>query len=221
MNEHQHIDLAIWEACKEGDKNAYAHIYKLYYPGLFNYGCKFTSDAALIEDSIQEIFVRFWTNREKLAAVRELRSYLFVSFRHYLLKLLSQYKKLQENVTSAEEDYAFELEISAEQQRVNAEELQQQMHVLTNAMRRLTPRQKEAVFFRFYENMSYEEIAGILNISVKATYKLVARAIIMLRNACHAEPLMRALLTVAPLAVALGSMQLSMMICARELPHTL
>src|ERR1044072_4725929 len=220
MNEHQHIDLAIWEACKEGDKNAYAHIYKLYYPGLFNYGCKFTTDAALVEDSIQEIFVRFWTNREKLAAVRELRSYLFVSFRHYLLKLLSQYKKIQEDVTTTE-DYAFELEISAEQQRVNAEEQQQQIQLLTSAMRRLTPRQKEAVFFRFYENMSYEEIAGILNISVKATYKLVARAIIMLRDACHIEPLMKALLTITPLAVALGSMQLSMMICSQNLPHSL
>ena len=220
MNEHQHIDLAIWEACKEGDKNAYAHIYKLYYPGLFNYGCKFTTDAALVEDSIQEIFVRFWTNREKLAAVRELRSYLFVSFRHYLLKLLSQYKKIQEDVTTTE-DYAFELEISAEQQRVNAEEQQQQIQLLTSAMRRLTPRQKEAVFFRFYENMSYEEIAGILNISVKATYKLVARAIIMLRDAYHTEPLMKALLTITPLAVALGSMQLSMMICSQSLPHSL
>jgi len=220
MNEHQHIDLAIWEACKEGDKNAYAHIYKLYYPGLFNYGRKFTTDAALIEDSIQEIFVRFWTNREKLAAVRELRSYLFVSFRHYLLKLLSQYKKIQEDVT-ATDDYAFELEISPEQQRVNAEEQQQQIQLLTSAMRRLTPRQKEAVFFRFYENMSYEEIAGILNISVKATYKLVARAIIMLRDAYHTEPLIKALLTITPLAVALGSMQLSMMICAQNLPHSL
>ncbi|WP_298740304.1 sigma-70 family RNA polymerase sigma factor [uncultured Chitinophaga sp.] len=220
MNEYQHIDLAIWEACKEGDKNAYAHIYKLYYPGLFNYGCKFTADAALVEDSIQEIFVRFWANREKLSAVRELRSYLFVSFRHYLLKLLSQHKRIREDV-SATDDYAFELEVSAEQQRMDAEEQQEQILLLAAAMRRLTPRQKEAVFFRFYENMSYEEIAGILNISVKATYKLVARAIIMLRDAYHTQPLLRALLTVTPLALALGSMQLSMMICAQQLPRSL
>jgi RNA polymerase sigma factor (sigma-70 family) len=220
MNEHQHIDLAIWEACKEGDKNAYGHIYRLYYPRLFNYGCKFTTDAALVEDSIQEIFVRFWTNREKLAAVRELKSYLFVSFRHYLLKQLSQYKKILDDVTAAD-DYAFALEISAEQRRVAAEEQQEQLAVLINAMRRLTPRQKEAVFFRFYENMSYEEIAGILNISVKATYKLVARAIIMLRDAYNAAPLVKALLTITPLAAALGSMQLSLMICAQRLPPTL
>lgn len=207
MNEHQHIDLAIWEACREGDKNAYAHIYKLYYPRLFNYGCKFTDDTALVEDSIQEIFARFWANREKLAAVRELKSYLFVSFRHYLLKLLSQYRKIREDVNIGE-DYAFALEISAEQQRMDAEEQQQQLHVLTSAMRRLTPRQKEAVFFRFYENMSYEDIAAILNISVKATYKLVARAIIMLRDAYHTEPLVKALLSLTPLAAALTGIHL-------------
>ena len=88
--------------------------------------------------------------------------------------------------------------------------------MLRNAMRRLTPRQKEAVFFRFYENMSYEEIADILNISVKATYKLVARAILMLRDAYNTTPLVKAMLSLAPLAAALGSMQLSLLICSAQ-----
>ena len=217
MNTQQHIDPAIWEACKEGDKAAYAHIYKLYYPRLFNYGCKFTTDAALVEDSIQEIFVHFWTQREKLAAVRELKSYLFVSFRHHLLKLLAQYRRIQEDPMLTD-GYAFALEVSAEQQRVAAEEQLEQIAVLNNAMLQLTQRQKEAVFFRFYENMSYDEIAAILNISVKATYKLVARAIDMLRDAYNTAPLMKALLTLAPLAVALGSLQLSAAICTQQFP---
>ncbi|KAA2245311.1 sigma-70 family RNA polymerase sigma factor [Chitinophaga agrisoli] len=217
MNTQQHIDPAIWEACKEGDKAAYAHIYKLYYPRLYNYGCKFTVDAALIEDSIQEIFVRFWTNREKLLAVRELKSYLFVSFRHHLLKLLAQYRRNREDHILAD-GYAFDLEISAEQQRVAIEEQLEQVTVLNNALHHLTQRQKEAVFFRFYEDMSYEEIASILNISVKATYKLVARAIVMLRDAYHNAPLVKALVTLAPLIAALGSLQLSVLICAQQLP---
>lgn len=217
MNEQQYIDPAIWEACKEGDKNAYAYIYKLYYPRLLNYGCKFTADAALVEDSIQEIFVRFWANREKLVAVRELQRYLFVSFRHYLLKLLSQYKKSQEDITLAD-GYDFALEISAEQQRIAAEEQQEQLLVLSNAMHRLTPRQKEAVFFRFYENMGYEEIAAILNISVKATYKLVARAILMLRNTYNAAPQVKSLVTLAMLGTVLGNAQLTLMICSHQQP---
>lgn len=207
MNEHQQIDLAIWEACKEGDKNAYAHIYRLYYPRLFNYGCKFTADAALVEDSIQEIFVRFWANREKLAAVRELKSYLFVSFRHYLLKQLSQQKGQQLDI--ADNAFDFALELSVEQKKMQTEHMQEQAVILHQALQQLTQRQKEAIFFRFFENMSYEEIADILDISVKATYKLVARAILVLRQCYHNMPLVNMALTVSALAIVLGSLELA------------
>ncbi|MCF6402199.1 RNA polymerase sigma factor [Chitinophaga filiformis] len=209
MYEIQHIDPAVWEACKAGDKGAYADIYKLYYPRLYNYGCKLTDNVVLIEDSIQEIFVRFWMNREQMAAIREFRSYLFVSFRHCLLRLLSQRK--QEDLLN-DEQYPFALEISAEQQHLAKEEQHEQLQALKSAMERLTPRQKEAIFFRFYENMEYEEIAGILQISIKATYKLMARAIDVLRDAYHAMPLVPAVMTLATLTIALGSLQLSIAI---------
>jgi len=207
----QHLDPAVWEACIAGDKSSYADIYRLYYPRLYNYGYKLTNNVVLIEDSIQEIFVRFWMNREKLTAIREFRSYLFVSFRHYLMQLLSQQRKLQGDLGN-DEQYIFALEMSAEQQRLAKEEAYEQLSILKNAIDCLTPRQKEAIFFRFYENMEYDEIAAILQISVKATYKLMARAIDVLRNAYHTMPLVPSMMTLATLAASLGSLQLSLAI---------
>ena len=64
---------------------------------------------------------------------------------------------------------------------INAEKIYEQQINLNKALENLTQRQKEAIFLKFYESMSYEEIAGVLNISTKATYKLVARAISELR----------------------------------------
>jgi len=207
----QHIDPAVWEACIAGDKSAYAAIYRQYYPRLYNYGYKLTTNAVLIEDSIQEIFVRFWVNRERLTAIREFRSYLFVSFRHCLLRLLSQQKHIQKDLCD-DDQYAFALEMSAEQQRLAKEEEHEQLCILKNAIDCLTPRQKEAIFFRFYENMEYDEIAAILQISVKATYKLMARAIDVLRDAYHTMPLVPVMMTLATLATALGSLQLTVAI---------
>jgi RNA polymerase sigma factor (sigma-70 family) len=217
MYEVQHINPAVWEACKAGDKSAYADIYRLYYPRLYNYGCKFTANIVLIEDSIQEIFVRFWMERERWSAIREFRSYLFVSFRHCLLRLLSQHRQLEENLPD-EEQYMFALELSAEQQRVEKEEQHEQLRVLKTAMERLTTRQKEAIFFRFYENMEYDEIAAILQISIKATYKLMARAIDVLREACHTMPLVPAMITLATLAAALGNLQLAITLLGTGVP---
>ena len=53
---------------------------------------------------------------------------------------------------------------------------------LQNAINELTPRQREAIFLRFYEGLSYEEVAEVLNISVKATYKIMARSLASLKD---------------------------------------
>ncbi len=176
MNQGYEITEADWHAFREGDTSAYAVIYRRFYPGLFNYGTRFTPDPTIIEDSIQEIFTQFWIQRSQLEHIKALHSYLFVSFRHHLLK------QLKKNKLPDFSSIPFELDISADQIMINAEKMYQERLRLEKAIARLTPRQKEAIFFKFYENLSYEEIASIMGISTKATYKLVARSIQELRK---------------------------------------
>src|SRR6185295_8331933 len=89
----QHISPEIWESCKKGDKFSYAIIYRVYFPKLYNYGKKFTDNVEKIEDCIQDIFTNFWLNRQKLLHVKEIQTYLFISFRNNLLRVLSCTKK--------------------------------------------------------------------------------------------------------------------------------
>lgn len=53
---------------------------------------------------------------------------------------------------------------------------------LSKAFSELTPRQFEAIFLRFYMNQSYEQVAESMGITVKATYKLMARSLTELKN---------------------------------------
>ena len=53
---------------------------------------------------------------------------------------------------------------------------------LEAALKLLTSRQLEAIFLRFYEGFTYEEVAEMLDITVKATYKIVARALAQLKE---------------------------------------
>lgn len=174
-------EFFLWEAFMAGDKEAYADLYRIFHPRLFNYGHKFTLETEQVEDCIQEIFIHFWMNRNKLTEVQALRSYLYVSFRHLLLKMLQRTDKPM-NAFFEEGQYDFELEISIEQVLIDKEQLYEEHINLNKAVEKLTERQKEAIFFLFYENLSYEEIANILTISKKATYKLVARALGDLRH---------------------------------------
>jgi RNA polymerase sigma factor (sigma-70 family) len=179
MEKWPQIDDVVLTALRNGDKNAYATIYRMYYSRLYNYGFKFTENTALVEDVIQEILTTFWINREKIKEVESFESYLFVSFRNRLIKGLQEIDLTTESISH--DEYRFEFELSIDQVLINADRLYEQQTNLKSALKQLTERQKEAIYFKFYENMSYQQIAAILDISVKATYKLVARAIIELR----------------------------------------
>src|SRR3982751_6367616 len=92
MEDFYQVDSLLWDACKAGDKQAYASIYTSWYNRLFNYGRKFTADEQQIEDAIQEIFTRFWFQREKFKSVNELPAYLLISFPNQLIKALGKAK---------------------------------------------------------------------------------------------------------------------------------
>jgi RNA polymerase sigma factor (sigma-70 family) len=153
----------------------------MYYSSLYVYGLKFTTDATLVEDCIQEIFTSFWLNRQKLFTVRILHSYLFVSFRNRLFKNIQRSNQVS-SIQVYKDGYTFGLQLSADRIMINAEEMYEQSIGLHEAIDKLTARQKEAIYLKFYLDLSYDEIALMLGISVKATYKLFARAICELRQ---------------------------------------
>lgn len=160
-----------------GDIDAYAGLYKEYYKRFYNYGRKFTTNIHLIEDSIQEVFLDLWNRREKLSHVDSPNYYLYSSFRYVLIKKIRQHDKMVFS-ESAEEAFEFSSEHVIVSNELN-EELQIK---LQKAIKTLTGRQLEAIFLMYYEGLSYKEVAAILNISVKATYKIMARSILALKE---------------------------------------
>ncbi len=53
---------------------------------------------------------------------------------------------------------------------------------LQQAVDQLTKRQKEAIYLRYYEQMTYESIASVMNLTIESTYALIGKAINVLRQ---------------------------------------
>ncbi len=169
-----------WEAFVSGDEQVFELVYDAFFKPLYNYGRKFTVDSELIEDAIQDLFIRFWKNRANLNKPSSLRNYLFKAFRNHLMDRL---KASGRYVLGDGEHLQFDIVQSVEQVKIGLELDHAKSLRLTKAMEQLTERQKEAVFLRFYESCSYEEIAETMDITIKATYKLMARSIDAMRSA--------------------------------------
>lgn len=64
-------------------------------------------------------------------------------------------------------------------QRESNEQLHKQ---LTHVFQKLSSRQKEIIYLKFYNDLSYDEIAQLLDLEKKAVYNAVSKAMVVLRK---------------------------------------
>ena len=163
------------------DEEVLFSLMRLYYDDLFRYGIKFTGDVVDTKDAVNQFFIHFWDNRDKLGKVDNLKAYLFVSFKRWLITRLQQSKKnrqvsLTDNLSNELTEQSYEEFLVGQ---VSNEELGL---VLKNAIAALPPRQRKLLQLRFYEHLGFEEIAEKTSLSVRTVYNKLHEAIKKLRS---------------------------------------
>lgn len=175
-------DISIWQSLKEGSETSFRSIYSAHYKCLYEYGFRIVSDEEMVKDCIHDLFVKIWNNKANLGSVKSIRPYLLVSLRSMLYNSIKTNNRRRVINFESETVQNFAMVFSAESDYIRKEEDSQKFQLLINALNQLTSRQKEAIFLRYFANLDYDEISGILEITTKACYKLIARGLAILRE---------------------------------------
>ncbi len=180
MNLSGLTDNEIWTSFKNGDSKALSFIYAENSVLLYRYGLKVTSETFIIEDTIQDLFSDLIKNRKNLGFTDNINFYLLKAFRRKLIRRLQKEKRLE--CSDSFDWYKFDIVWSAEHNIIAEETARQKTELLLNALKFLTPRQKEAIYLRFTREMDYNSIAGIMEISEEACRNLISKAIKRLKK---------------------------------------
>ncbi len=187
-------DPDVWAAFRQGDERAYATLYEQHAAALYEYGVRLVQDEFLVRDALHDLFVKLWAKRAKLGPLDNVRYYLLTGLRNTLLDKKRRDQRYQH--ISLEDDKApFTLSFSPEAEALHQQEQQGQAARLAAAIEQLSPRQKQVIYLRYYEELEYAQIAELLAINVKGVYKLTARALDALKEIMNVpRPLLLALL---------------------------
>ena len=169
----------LWDRIRQGDVISIEKIYQEYSRQLYQYGLKFTQNTQLIEDCIQDLFSRIITNYKNLGKSDNPKIYLMRAFRNNLFRLMEREKKFQSDEVN---EYQFEILFSAEHKIIETEEAQQNRQLLQKGISQLSSRQKEAIYLRYTKGLEYDEIAGIMKMSIEACRNIIYKAIKSLRE---------------------------------------
>ncbi len=162
-----------WAHFKKGNQESFRRIYDFFFDRLYRYGMKITSETELVEDCIQDLFLKLYSNRRNLSETNQLEFYLLKSLKFTVYQKLRQQSKIY-NQTLQLDSFDLELDVDAENpEEVDAERIQ----TVTAIINKLTPAAKEILYLKFYSNLTYQEIGEMMGIEPDSAKKQVYRII--------------------------------------------
>lgn len=179
--DHKLAHHLLWERFRMGDKDAFFDLYKtLYYP-LVNFGIRVCGEADLASEATDQVFTTIWEKHETLNRVDNVEAYLRTFLKRKLLRLLDRRRKINDALFNAGADGEW-MEMSYEEFIVKVQSDELVKHQLKAALQKLTFRQKQLIHLKFFEGLSYEQIAAQTKQSIKTAYNTIYDALKILRK---------------------------------------
>lgn len=167
---------------KEDDRRAYNVLFERIYHPLVQLALYYVKSMEASEDVVSEVLVNFLKNKFRIGEIHNVRAYFYTAVKNQALKYLRD-NKLHVVLLSREDaaDYMVPADPAADHNM-----LQQEFEeVVRKAIESLPPKRK-TIFILVKENeMKYQEVADLLDISVKTVETQMVLALKTIREAIH------------------------------------
>lgn len=160
LNETTDTETSLIEKAQHGDRNAYGELVRRHYQGVVRVVVRMCADPGLAEDAAQEAFMRAWLNLQHFEPRACLRNWLYRIAINAALDVLR--RKVEEPLTEAQDQMISD---RAQDPETILIEKEQAMHV-QKALQALPEAARAALVLREYGGLSYQEIAGVLEVPV-------------------------------------------------------
>ncbi len=166
-------DDALWQEVKSGNKDAFVHLYNTFADDLLRYGFQLAKDKSIVEDTIHDLYVSIWDQKATLVEVHSIKYYLMSALRRMLLRKIKKEDIRHQKEMLFDEVNMVPSFLDANFQTQDESAL---IEKIRSTLQNLSERQREIIYLKFYQNLSYQDIANLLELDQKYTYNLAARA---------------------------------------------
>jgi RNA polymerase sigma factor (sigma-70 family) len=173
-------DIALWNQLRLGDEEAFSTLFERYYSLLVNYGNTLMTGEDRVKDCVQDVFVDIWTYRYKLNEVIVVKAYLLSSVRKRIARLHHR-EHIFSNIKQID-SLEFLFDFSIEDRLIADETTAKKVAQLNKSINQLSDRQKEAIYLRYHQQLTVDQVADVLNLNYQSTKNLLHRAILQLRK---------------------------------------
>lgn len=175
-------DITLWNSMMNGDEKSFSMLFNRYFDDLVGYGNSLSPSAEKVQDCVQDVFIDVWNYREKLQNAVVVKAYLLSSVRKRIARLYER-DHIFRKVTSVD-SIAFLMEFSVQHDLIDDDDYATKEKVahLNQLLNNLPARQKEALYLKYHQGLTVEQIAEMLDVNYQSASNLLYRALVTLRK---------------------------------------
>ena len=185
---------------REGNKEAFAAVYKSLYPALFFFVKRFVVDKAEAEDITAETFIKLWKIKHNFESHQNIKAFLYITARNACLDCL----RARQRSTGMQQEMLYLLlqnnDVTFLHDEIKADVLTQVKEKIED----LPPKCKQIFKMAFFERLKNAEIAGKLGLTLQTVKNQKVRAIKLLRLAIKTDLVLLTLLIFSSSNILVG-----------------
>lgn len=161
-------DIILLNLIREGDKLAFRHLFEMYFTPLCRFMHIYVRETSIVEELALDIFTYVWETRKTLQIQISFKAYLFQAARN---KCLNELRRKKRTISLDLE------ELDIEETNVMSLETEELYQLIQEAVMALPDKCKEIFQLSRLDNLTNQEIASQLNISVKTVEAQITKAL--------------------------------------------
>jgi len=171
------------QCVRQGDMKAFEQLVEKHQAKVIGTVAKMLGDVGDAEDIAQQVFVRIWNSSVRYEPSARFTTWLFTITRNLAFNELRRRKRRPSTSQDCEMDEGI-FQVPDSQTKLPSHYLveEETAAAIQKAIDALPPMQRMAVILRRYQDVSYEEIGKILELSVPAVKSVLFRARTELRE---------------------------------------
>ncbi len=159
-----------------GEVEAFTTIYNKYHKLLYVLAYRYLMDKAMAEDAVQHVFTRFWEFRSELGVSISLKNYLITMTKNHILNVIrNENNAIVKNYEIAQNAPEYEDTL------IENLEKKELMSLFYEALDKLPPQKREICLMKVREELTNQEIADRLQLSVNTIKTHYSEALKLLR----------------------------------------
>jgi RNA polymerase sigma-70 factor, ECF subfamily len=171
------IDFELMERVGAGDHAAFRTLVERHQNAVIGTVAKMLGSPTEAQDISQQVFLRIWRNAKRYRPDAKFTTYLFTITRNLVFNETRRRSRKKEVSSEEREEHSQHQIADSPDRRPDAELLQAELRQAVDAAIAALPEtQRMAVILRRYDQLPYEEIAKVLELSVSAVKSLLFRA---------------------------------------------